>query len=244
MTIECNRLLDNLFRFDVQHSDFRITCSPSAALLRSAFQLRADVFCRELGWVGTPESELEVDSFDADVVHLCVEQDSRAVAYLRIHPWWTKWMLRTVFSSALPANYAGGGPLSCEVSRLAVAPSFRSSSRGCDTSPTVLLYSYLSAFCDLNGYATVEMIVSDRVLRSLRQSGLPCVGYSTPNKPAYADAPIYASLRWQEMLAPTRPSSSKLAIACSNALRRVMRSHATSDQSHDTTEPRAEVRAS
>jgi N-acyl-L-homoserine lactone synthetase len=225
MTIKRTQPLHDLFRFDVQHSGFRVTCSPSPALLRSAFQLRAEVFCRELGWVGTTESELEVDGFDAEVVHLCVEKDSRAVAYLRIHPWWSRWMLRTVFATALPADYAGGGPASCEVSRLAVAPAFRSAVRASVPSPTILLYSYLNAFCALNGYASVEMIVSDRVLRSLRRSGLPCVENSALIRSTDADAPVYASLRWQELTDGGRPSSMYLREACLEAVRRIMRAH-------------------
>ncbi|CAE6948026.1 acyl-homoserine-lactone synthase [Ectopseudomonas guguanensis] len=221
MSIKCSRSLNSSFHFDVQHSGFRITCRPSPALLRSAFQLRAKVFCRELGWVGTPESQIEMDVFDDGVVHLCVEKESHAVAYLRIHPWWSKWMLRTVFSDALPPDYEGKGRSSCEVSRLAVDPAFRSPCHNDGASPTGLLYSYLNAFCMINHYSTVEMIVSHTILKSLRRSGLPCKANTFEIKSNHSDVPIYAYLDWHDLLKENSASSSKLAATCSEALKKV-----------------------
>jgi N-acyl-L-homoserine lactone synthetase len=160
---------------------YRVSWRLTPSELRRAHALRADVFCRELRWVGSSHVALERDEFDGDSVHLAVfEGGSRLVAAVRLTRGDAPWMLDTVFRHLLPSHGALRRSGAVEASRLAVAPESRNArlaggKRVCD-----LLYKAAHAFCRAHGVRTAYMVTSDVVLRHMTRAGLPCAAMAAP----------------------------------------------------------------
>lgn len=185
----------------LETDEYRLTWPLTGKGLEQAFRLRGQVFCKELKWVGTACQDIEIDRFDSKVFHLGVETLSgKLISYLRVHPFWSEWMLDTVFRSVLPAGTATRLQGTCEVSRLAVDRAYRKHSFKDGQTAASLLYQLLFVFCRLNGIDTVCMIISERIYRALRLQGLPCRLKAQNVSGANPDAPIYATLSWSKFI--------------------------------------------
>lgn len=55
-----------------QEHGYRTAWSLTLSELRKVSELRAEVFCRELGWAGSPDDRVERDEFDDDSTHVAV----------------------------------------------------------------------------------------------------------------------------------------------------------------------------
>jgi len=202
----CNKLVnvkESRTSFVLRYDDYQLTCAFSEQCFRQAYQLRGKVFCRELGWVNETSQGMESDGFDNNgVFHLGVKlQCGNLAAYLRLHPAWTEWMIDSIFSHTVPAGITLHQPRTCEVSRLVVAPEYRKYQFSNGQTAADLIYQLLFAFCRLNDIDTVCMIVSMRVFRALRLSGLPCRLVSrTDEGKQERDTPKFATLSWPELL--------------------------------------------
>ncbi|MFC3391611.1 acyl-homoserine-lactone synthase [Aidingimonas halophila] len=171
--------------------------------LAQAFELRAKVFCGELGWVGHPGQLQEVDVFDASVWHLGVLAQSQLAAYLRVHPYGAPWMISSVFADVVPPDCVLRCPGACEVSRLVVAPAFRRTVFSDGQTAAGLVCQLLYALCVLNQIDTVHMIVTLRALRALKLQGLPCRSWLHHSCQCDRDAPVFATLNWEEFRSST-----------------------------------------
>ncbi|MBA2780315.1 acyl-homoserine-lactone synthase [Billgrantia kenyensis] len=177
--------------------------------LAQAFELRAQVFCSELGWVGRRGQLKEVDAFDGSAWHLGVLAQGQLAAYLRVHPYWAPWMIDSVFSDTVPTGCSLRGPGKCEVSRLAIAPGYRRFAFSDGQTPTSLILQLLYTFCVLKQINKVYMVVTDRSLRALRLQGLPCHSGPLPHRKADRDAPVFATLNWDEFRSSSNPLIAK-----------------------------------
>lgn len=202
----CNKLInfkEHSTSFVLHYDDYQLTCAFSEQCIRQAYHLREKVFCRELGWVDETSRYMECDRFDnSGVFHLGLKSKcGDLAAYLRLHPAQAEWMVDSVFSHAVPTGIVLHQPRTCEVSRLAVAPEYRKYLFSNGQTAANLIYQLLFAFCRLNDIDTVCMIVSMRVFRTLRISGLPCrlVPRLDEGKQE-RDAPNFATLSWSEFL--------------------------------------------
>jgi N-acyl-L-homoserine lactone synthetase len=155
---------------------FRISWSPSRAELASAHALRADVFCRELAWVGSRSVELERDAFDEHCTTVVVtEPDRREVlATVRLVPGDRPWMFDGPFRALIADAPALERGRAVEASRLAVAKAARSArlTNGRRLAELVFKATYL--FCRQRGDRYVYMVTSDVVGRRFTTVGLPC----------------------------------------------------------------------
>lgn len=183
----------------LEHGEYRLEYPLQGERLAQAYGLRAQVFCRELEWVGTPWHYTETDAFDESVWHLGLSTNGQLVAYLRIHPAWTPWMLDTVFAEAVPPGAAPRRPGACEASRLAVSPAFRHTRFSGGQSAASLILQLLYTVCALNQIDKTYVIVTARALRSLRLLGLPCRAWKETLEVAHRDAPMFATIDWEEL---------------------------------------------
>jgi N-acyl-L-homoserine lactone synthetase len=154
---------------------FKVTWSPSRAELVAAHALRADVFCRELAWVGSRSVELEKDDFDAHCTTVVVvEPDGEVVATVRLVPGDRPWMFDEIFRFLLrepDALHRAGG---VEASRLAVARKSRAVRLGNGRRLAELLFKATYLLCRQRGDQYVYMVTSDVVGRRFTTAGLPC----------------------------------------------------------------------
>lgn len=195
--------------FSLERDGYQLIATLEGETLSQAYRLRRDVFCHELGWVGDPQQKTESDRFDSGVFHLGVRTQDALAAYLRIHPFWSQWMIDSVFLQVVPPGAILHLPGMCEVSRLAVAQEHRRCRFADGRTAASLLYQLLFAFCRLNGFQTIYMVVTERTLRSLRFQGLPCRTWSTPqNAEVHRDFPKFATLHWPEFVESEHPAIS------------------------------------
>jgi|GEM_PF-1418496 len=161
--------------FTLFEDDYEVKCGLTVDERQKVFQLRAGVFCHELGWVGSSVDTHEFDGFDNSVTHIAAFSQNKAIACLRVHPHSSDWMMSTIFRDLIsdPSQFIKS-PEACEVSRLAVDQAFRRHRFHDTTEPIDALYRGLFAFCMHNNIRYVYMITSLPVLRALRHRGLPC----------------------------------------------------------------------
>ena len=200
---------DDVKALTLDRHDYRLEYPLCDCLLNQAFELRAKVFCRELGWVGHKEQLREFDVFDDSAWHLGVLAQGKPAAYLRVHPSWAPWMIDSVFSDIAPSGCSLRRPGVCEVSRLAVAPAFRRFTFSDDQTATSLILKLLYTFCVLNQIDKVYMIGTNRLLRALRLHGLPCHPSPGDHHQSDRDAPIFATLDWDEFRSSSDPLIAK-----------------------------------
>jgi N-acyl-L-homoserine lactone synthetase len=160
-----------------------ITWRLTALELCRVSELRAEVFCRELGWAGSPQDQTERDEFDDDSTHIAVlGERSEVIGSVRVIPSQAPWMLDTVFSGLAPANRIAKQADAAEASRLAVHRRWRgrrlqNGMRACD-----LVYKAAYVYCRINGIRYLYMVTSDIVLEHMQRSGLPCREITTPKQ--------------------------------------------------------------
>jgi N-acyl-L-homoserine lactone synthetase len=178
--------------------DYRVSWQLTQPELRRAHELRAEVFCRELKWVGSRDDALERDEFDGDSVHIGVfEGGTRLVASVRLTHEGAPWMLDTVFQHLLPAPIQRRHAM--EASRLAVTTQSRNvrlknGRRVCD-----LLYKSAYAYCSLRGVRYLYMVTSDIVLRHMTRACLPCVPLARPKRMPDGVAAVPVVLNWDRI---------------------------------------------
>lgn len=200
---------DEVKPLTLDHHEYHLEYPLCDCRLTQAFELRAKVFCSELGWVGHAGLLREVDAFDDSVWHLGVLAQGKLAAYLRVHPYWAPWMIDSVFSDIPPTDCSLRRPGACEVSRLAVAPAFRRFAFSDDQTATSLILKLLYTFCALNQIDKVYMIGTSRLLRALRLHGLPCHPRTGNRHQSDRDAPIFATLDWDEFRSSSDPLIAK-----------------------------------
>jgi len=163
--------------------DYRITWRLAPTELRKVSELRADVFCRELGWTGTREDRVEWDEFDHDSTHIAVlDGQSEVVGAVRLIASRAPWMLDTVFSALAPAGRITRAADAAEASRLAVHRHWRGKRLGNGRRACDLLYKAAYVYCRINGIRYLYMVVSDTVLKHMQRSGLPCRELGAPRQ--------------------------------------------------------------
>jgi N-acyl-L-homoserine lactone synthetase len=155
---------------------FRITWSPSHAELLAAHALRADVFCRELAWVGSRAVELERDAFDEHCSTVVVTEPDRheVLATVRLvaghRPWMFDGPFQALISDAGPLQRSGA----VEASRLAVAKTARTVRMPNGRRLAELLFKAAYLLGRQRGNRYVYMVTSDVVARRFTTAGLPC----------------------------------------------------------------------
>lgn len=163
--------------------NYRIAWRLAPSELRKVGELRADVFCRELGWAGTREDRVERDEFDAGSIHIAVlDGQSEVVGAVRLIEARAPWMLDTVFSALAPAGRIARGADAAEASRLAVHRRWRGKRLGNGMRACDLLYKAAYVYCRITGIRYLYMVVSDIVLEHMQRSGLPCRALGAPRQ--------------------------------------------------------------
>lgn len=166
-----------------QEHGYRTAWSLTLSELRKVSELRAEVFCRELGWTGSPDDRVERDEFDDDSTHVAVlDEQSEVIGAVRMIKSRAPWMLDTVFSALASASGITKGSDTAEASRLVVHRRWRgrrltNGMRACD-----LIYKAAYVYCRTNGIRYLYMVTSDIVIEHLQRSGLPCRAISAPRR--------------------------------------------------------------
>jgi N-acyl-L-homoserine lactone synthetase len=218
----------------LDHGDYAIKCGFTNVDKGSIYQLRADVFCDELGWVRPQQDATEYDEFDEAVINISVYSQSTPIACLRLHPYWSGWMINTIFKDLLPSELDNlKTPETCEVSRLALKKEFRRHRFADGSEPVEALYRGLFSFCMLNHIRYVYMIVSKQVFRALRYRGLPCQQIGTPKKMDDGVVALAAKLDWVDFMQTNQQTNPERFTRFFDALHRASDSVEAIDQVGD-----------
>jgi N-acyl-L-homoserine lactone synthetase len=162
--------------------------------------LRADVFCRELGWVGTPEDEAEWDEFDPSSTHVAVlDERAEVVAAVRVTGHDARWMLDSIFHALARTGLVEKRPGTAEASRLVVARRWRKMRLGSGMRTCDLLYKGAYAYCTTRAIRHVYMVTSDVVLRHMVRTGLPCEPLAGPIRMPDGVNAMTVKLDWTEL---------------------------------------------
>jgi N-acyl-L-homoserine lactone synthetase len=155
---------------------FRISWAPSRSELLAAHALRADVFCRELAWVGSRSVELERDAFDEHCTTVVVTTPDRreVLATVRLVPGDRAWMFDGPFEALIPDHRALQRRRAVEASRLAVAKAARSVRLPNGRRLAELVFKATYLYCRQRGDRYVYMVSSQVVARRFVTAGLPC----------------------------------------------------------------------
>lgn len=183
-----------------QEHGYRIAWRLTPSELRKVSELRAEVFCRELGWTGSPEDRVERDEFDDDSTHVAVlDEQSEVIGAVRMIKSRAPWMLDTVFSALASASGITKGSDTAEASRLVVHRRWRgrrltNGVRACD-----LIYKAAYVYCRTNGIRYLYMVTSDLVIELMQRSGLPCRAISAPRQMPDGVCAVAAVLDWNRI---------------------------------------------
>ncbi len=183
-----------------QEQGYRVSWAITGSESAQVHALRAEVFCRELGWVGSADDTVERDEFDAGSVHVAVvDERSNVVAAVRLTGGDSPWMLDSVFRRLAGPGLVEKGPHTAEASRLVVARSSRAERlldgrRTCD-----LVYKGTYAYCVLKRIRHVYMVTSDVVLRHMLRTGLPCVALAPPTRMPDGVNALAVKLDWSQL---------------------------------------------
>jgi N-acyl-L-homoserine lactone synthetase len=161
---------------------YRVSWNLTVAEQRKVSELRADVFCRELGWTGSRDDRTEHDEFDDGSTHIAVfDEHSELIGAVRITRAAAPWMLDTVFAELAPATRIKKSVDTAESSRLAVSRKWRgkrvaNGMRACD-----VIYRAAYLYCRVNAIRQLYLVTSDIVLAHMQRAGLPCEALTAPH---------------------------------------------------------------
>ncbi|WNG61833.1 GNAT family N-acetyltransferase [Archangium gephyra] len=153
---------------------YRVTWMPTRSELLRTYRLRADVFCRELRWVGSRTDLFECDEFDdGSTPIVVVDPLGEVAATARLVGSDNPWMFDRVFQGLCPPGVIRRNG-AMEASRLTVAEHARGVRLANGKWVSELVFKAVYALCAQRGVRYVYMVTSDVVARLLRSAGLPC----------------------------------------------------------------------
>lgn len=179
-----------------REGNYFVTWRPSCQQLERVHQLRADVFCHELGWV-KPARQTERDEFDQSAVHIVLSDEySYALAAIRLLHHDVPWMLDTVFRNLWATDAVLKHRDTMEVSRLAVSKEARNLRLENGRRLVELLYKGVYMYSKLHAVRHLYMVTSNVVHRHLNSLGLPCEALAPPQRMQDGVLALVAKLDW------------------------------------------------
>jgi N-acyl-L-homoserine lactone synthetase len=196
-----NAANNNVFKlFDNVTEEIYLTDTPTVQEMKDLFGLRAEVFCRELAWVGSPDDKTEIDDFDYTCTHIGGFVNDNAVGYLRVHPYKSSWMLNTIFADVLlDSTPVPQHSNACEVSRLLIKNDYRGSKCVEDKTLLTHLLSDLYIHCKSNKIRYVYMVVTPVTLAVLARHGLKATPLCDSKVMADGCKALAAVLDWESV---------------------------------------------
>jgi N-acyl-L-homoserine lactone synthetase len=180
-----------------QEHGYRTVWRLTPSELHKVSELRAEVFCRELGWAGSPEDRVERDEFDDDSTHVAVLDDqSEVIGAVRMIKSRARWMLDTVFNGLVSASAITKGSDTAEASRLVVHRRWRGRRLNNGMRASALIYKAAYVYCRTNGIRYLYMVISDTVIELMRRSGLPCRAIGAPSHMPDGVRAVTAVIDW------------------------------------------------
>jgi len=167
--------------------------------MTAAYQLRHQVFCRELGWVPAQEGGLEIDEYDRFAIPFGIlDRQGGVKGYLRAVRGDQGFMIEREFSQMVDKSH----PIrkvadTVEISRLCVVPGERGRPSG-EYPVFMVLTKGLYRWCLQNGVRYLYLVVEQRVHRLLSASGLPSRLIGEPQVMPDGVTALAALLDWRE----------------------------------------------
>lgn len=171
--------------------------------LISAYTLRHDVFCDELGWVSALESRLEIDAYDETAISFGVFNGQNAlIAYIRLITSHNTYMIEKDFSMLVAPTYEIRKSLdTAESSRVCISSDYRNSSfvANCEIHDILtLLFKGVYLWCLDNGIRYIYTAVELKMLRYVRGKGFPCTLIGKPRTMPDGTRATAVIMDWRE----------------------------------------------
>lgn len=155
-------------------SGFKTICGLSPRYTFDYYHLRASVFRAELGWIGTPSDDVDIDSLDTHAVHFyTLSPTGKVIAALRILPPREKWMLEEYFPELIPTDTQLHTVDACEISRLAIDKQWRSYQIDSRLTVAEVLYKGVFQYCLSHQIRVCNMVTTQALVCHLRRKGMP-----------------------------------------------------------------------
>lgn len=157
-----------------QQAGFKTVCGLNADYMADYYRLRANVFRSELRWIGDPDDEMDIESYDSNAVHFfTLSPANKLIAALRILPTDQKWMMEECFNSLIPRDVDLHTMDACEISRLAIAKSWRNYYINNEFTVAEFLYKGVFQYCLAREIRLCNMVTTRALVCHLRKKGMP-----------------------------------------------------------------------
>lgn len=156
-----------------------------AQLLLAQHRLRADVFCKRLGWDVSVEDGMERDHFDdlAPTYIIAIDDSSRVTACARLLPAVGPTMVETVFPSLLPDGKLCTHASMVESSRFCVdTGTERTRADNSIHETTRAMFAAIIEWSLLHGFTEIVTVTDLRFERILARVGWPLRRLGTPKR--------------------------------------------------------------
>ena len=153
---------------------------------KQAYQLRHNIFCKELKWVPETETALETDTFDDDAVFLGVLNGyKQLIAFIRIIRPEKRFMLEEIFSCLVSSEHTIRKENdTAELSRLCIIPEARNHAMQTNFNTgmiSMLLYKGVYQWCRSNAIKYLYFEVEYKFYKLLCKQGFFCEIIGTPH---------------------------------------------------------------
>lgn len=159
--------------------------SAQAQLLLQQHRLRADVFCKRLGWDVSVEKGMERDNFDdlAPTYIIATDNNGRVTACARLLPAVGPTMVETVFPSLLPDGKLCAHTAMIESSRFCVDTGTEQTRSGNSIHETTrAMFAAIIEWSLLHGFSEIVTVTDLRFERILARVGWPLRRLGSPQK--------------------------------------------------------------
>lgn len=195
-----------------EEGPYRVVWPIDNEQLLAAHKLRAEVFCRELRWVGSDDTQMEFDEFDLGAHHLGVIDESESVVgTLRFLLPTQEWLMERYFSKLLPPNFRFlKQEDTVEVSRMAVNSAMRGLKVTRGRGVADMLYKGIFRYCMEQRKTKAYIVISRAVLKHLRVHRMPVRTIGPEVKMPDGVKAVAAVLDWKKLIESTNSGDKKL----------------------------------
>lgn len=194
----------------VEKKGYYVTFIQSAVENAEIHKLRHEVFSKELNRVPYDENEMDIDEHDFHAKHLALfDPKDQLIGTVRLVDSSRPWIIENNLSElTTPGFKLEKGPLSAEVTKLAIRKGKRNLKIDENTYTIDLLMKGLFIYASYQGYMTLYTTISDVVFEMFKKRGICCEALGAPNQIENGMVGVATTLNMEKLLHPEVPEES------------------------------------